>query len=75
MWKVKLDDDLWLGRNSETTKSESQAWLLPDMPAVQTQLLKVRIFMPYPNAMVIYHGNSPENDSRAGRRVSGYGQA
>jgi len=27
--------------------------LLPDIPSVQAQLIKVRRFMPYPNAMVV----------------------
>ena len=54
MWKIKLDETLWLARNSEATRSENQALLLPDMPSVQAQLIKVRRFMPYPNAMVIF---------------------
>ena len=54
MWKIKLDETLWLARNSEVTRSESQALLLPDMPSVQAQLIKVRRFMPYPNAIVIF---------------------
>ena len=53
MWKIKLDDTLWLGKNSESTTCESQALLLPDIPSVQAQLIKVRRFMPYPNAVVI----------------------
>ena len=57
MWKIKLDDDLWLGRNSEATRSENLAWMLPDMPSVQAQLIKVRRFMPYPNAIVIFEDN------------------
>ena len=54
MWKIKLDDTLWLGKNSEATTSENQALLLPDMTTVQAQLIKVRRFMPYPKAMVIF---------------------
>ena len=54
MWKIKLDDTFWLGKNSESTRSENQALLLPDMPSVQAQLIKVRRFMPYPNAVVIF---------------------
>ncbi|MBG7609321.1 MAG: hypothetical protein IZT55_00505 [Anaerolineae bacterium] len=53
MWKIKLDDTFWLGQNSEATTTEKQALLLPDMPSVQAQLMKVRRFMPYPNAMVV----------------------
>ncbi len=53
MWKIKLDDTLWLAAKSEATTSENQALLLPDIPSVQAQLVKVRRFMPYPNAMVI----------------------
>ena len=53
MWKIKLDETLWLARNSEATRSENQALLLPDMPSVQAQLIKVRRSMPYPNAVVI----------------------
>ena len=60
MWKVKLDDGVWLGRNSEATKSENQALLLPDMPSVQAQLIKVRRFMPYPKAMVV--ASFPDNE-------------
>ena len=54
MWKIKLDDTLWLAAKSEATTSENMALLLPDMPSVQVQLIKVRRFMPYPHAMVIY---------------------
>ena len=53
MWKIKLDDTLWLAAKSEATTCESQALLLPDIPSVQAQLIKVRRFMPYPNAMVV----------------------
>ena len=53
MWKIKLDETFWLAKNSEATRSENQALLLPDMPSVQAQLIKVRRFMPYPNAMVV----------------------
>jgi hypothetical protein len=56
MWKVKLDDDLWLADSkdgSATTTVEFDAWLLPDMPSVQEQLKKVRRLSPYPDAMVI----------------------
>jgi len=54
MWKIKLDETFWLAKHSEATRSENQAWLLPDMTSVQAQLIKVRRFMPYPNAMVIF---------------------
>ena len=54
MWKVKLDDDVWLAKDSATTPNENEAWLFPDMPSVQEQLKKVRRFMPYPNAMVVF---------------------
>ena len=53
MWKVKLDDDVWLAEGTTTT-TEEDARLFPDMPSVQEQLKKVRRFTPYPNAMVIY---------------------
>ena len=56
MWKVKLDEGVWLADGvggSATTTNEAEAWLLPDMPAVQAQLKKVRRYMPYPNAMVV----------------------
>ena len=54
MWKVKLDEGLWLADGDpETTTNEAEARLLPDMPSVQVQLKKVRRFMPYPNAMVV----------------------
>ncbi len=57
MWKVKLDDDVWLGKDSTTTLNEDEAWLLPDIPSVQEQLKKARRFMPYPNTMVIFEDN------------------
>lgn len=56
MWKIKLDDDLWLAKGEhgpQTTSEESDAWILPNMPAVQKQLKKVRSLNPYPDAMVI----------------------
>ena len=52
MWKVKLDEGVWL-TESGTTTIEDEAWLLPDIPSVQAKLDKVRRFMPYPNAMVV----------------------
>ena len=60
MWKVKLDDDLWLAKGAVTTKVEAEAWLLPDMPAVQEQLKKIRRHRPYKDAMVIAEFNSLE---------------
>ena len=54
MWKIKLDDTFWLGKHSEANTCESQALLLPDMQSVQAQLLKIRLFMPYKEAMVVY---------------------
>ena len=51
MWKVKLDDGVWLAEGTVTT-IEEQAWLLPDIPSVQAQLKRVRRLAPYPNAMV-----------------------
>ena len=56
MWKVKLDDGLWLAEDG-TTAIEEEAWLLPDMPSVQVQLKKVRRFTPYPNAIVVFEDN------------------
>ena len=53
MWRIKLDETFWLGQNSEATTTVKQALLLPDMTSVQAQLIKVRRFMPYPNAMVV----------------------
>ena len=56
MWKVKLDDKVWLADGSgdaATTTKEEDAWLLPDMPSVHEQLKKVRRFMPYKEAMVV----------------------
>ena len=61
MWKVKLDDGLWLAEGS-VTMNEEEAWLLPDMPSVQAQLKKVRRFTPYPNAIVISVGNQAQTD-------------
>lgn len=57
MWKVKLDDGLWIAKSGTTTK-ESEALIMPDMPTAQEQLKKARRFLPYPNAMMI-----AENDS------------
>ena len=53
MWKVKLDDKVWLAEAGATT-NESDARQFPDMPSVQDQLKKVRLFMPYKEAMVVY---------------------
>ena len=57
MWKVKLDDGVWLADDAATTTIEEKAWLLPDMPSVQAQLKKVRRFTPYPNAIVVFEDN------------------
>ena len=56
MWKVKLDDGVWLADGAVTT-TEEDARLFPDMPSVQEQLKKVRRFTPYPNAIVIFEDN------------------
>lgn len=43
MWKVKLDDKVWLANGiggSGATTDESEACLFPDMPSVQEQLKK-----------------------------------
>ena len=53
MWKVKLDNELWLAKDSKTITNEEEAWLLPDVPSVQAQLKKVRRLKPYPNAIVV----------------------
>ena len=56
MWKIKLDEGLWLTDGvggSATTTKESEAWLLPDIPSVHAQLKKVRRYMQYPNAIVV----------------------
>ncbi len=61
MWKVKLDDGPWLADgvgDSVATAVEAEAWLLPDMASVHTQLKKARRFMPYQNAVVIAEFNS-----------------
>ena len=61
MWKVKLDDSLWLTEDIEmTTKDESEAWLLPDIPAVQEQLKRIRLHRPYKEAMVIAESNQED---------------
>ena len=52
MWKVKLDDKVWLAEKGTTT-DEDKALLLPDMETVQGHLKKIRLFMPYKEAMVI----------------------
>ena len=52
MWKVKLDDNVWLAETGATTE-EAEAWLLPDMPSVHEQLKKIRRYMPYKEAMVV----------------------
>jgi len=56
MWKVKLDDGVWLADGAVIT-TEEDARLFPDMPSVQEQLKKVRRFTPYPNAIVIFEDN------------------
>ena len=53
MWKVKLDDGVWLA-DGTTTTTEEKAQLFPDMPSVQAHLKEVRRFTPYPKAMVIF---------------------
>jgi hypothetical protein len=56
MWKLKLDDSVWLAEcssNSITTTDEKEAWLLPTIQAVQEVLEKMRKFKPYPHAMVV----------------------
>ena len=61
MWKVKLDEGAWLAEgNPATTTNEAEAWLLPDMPSVQVQIKKVRRFMPYPDAMVVFEDNQAQ---------------
>ena len=62
MWKVKLDDKVWLAE-SGTTTIEEDAWLLPDMPSVQDQLKRVRLFMPYKEAMVVYDDGQAQPNS------------
>ena len=52
MWKVKLDEGVWLTK-SGTATIEDEAWLLPDIPSVQEKLEKVRRFLPYPKAIVV----------------------
>ena len=60
MWKVQLDDNLWIAKNSTTTK-ESEAWIMPDMPTAQEQLKKARRLLPYPDAMMIAAFNQTDN--------------
>ena len=57
MWKVKLDDGVWLADGPATTTTEENAWLLPDVRTVQAQLKKVRRFTPYPNTIVVFEDN------------------
>ena len=59
MWKVKLDDRLWLAKDG-TTMKESDAWLIPDMSTVQAELTKARRFVPYKDAMVIADFDQPK---------------
>ena len=67
MWKVKLDEGVWL-TESGTTTIEDEAWLLPDVPSVQAKLEKVRRFLPYPNAMVVAEFDTlPINDIQSGK--------
>ena len=60
MWKVKLDNKLWLAKGSATTVIESEAWLFPNVPSAQNQLKKARRFMPYREAMLIAEFNDLE---------------
>ena len=53
MWKVKLDDDVWLADGAVTTE-EDKARLFYDIPSAQVHLKNVRRFVPYKEAMVIY---------------------
>ena len=41
MWKVKLDDGVWLAEGTTTT-TEEDARLFPDMPSVQAQLKELK---------------------------------
>ena len=64
MWKVKLDDNLWLAdgiSEQSTTTNEAYAWLLPDIPTVQEQLEKACRFKHYPKAMVIAEFNQAQD--------------
>ena len=61
MWKVKLDEGVWLAEGySATTTKEDDAWLLPDIPSVQAQLKKIRRHRPYKDAMVIAEFNQTD---------------
>ena len=63
MWKVKLDDNIWLAKGKYgfgTTCNESDAWILPNMPTVQKQLKEARRLNPYPKAVVIAAFNDRE---------------
>ena len=53
MWKIKLDDTLWLADGSAITTKEEDAWMLPDIPSAIAQLEKARRFMQYSKAIVI----------------------
>ena len=60
MWKLKLDDNVWLAEGSSdsvTTTDEKKAWLIPTIQAVQEKLKKMRRFKPYPKAMVVAEFN------------------
>ncbi len=60
MWKVKLDDGVWLANGiggSGITSVEAEASCLPDIPSVKLQLVKARRFVPYPNAIVVFEDN------------------
>ena len=52
MWKVKLDNNMWLAENGPTA-DEDKALLLPDMDAVHEKLKKIRLHTPYKEAMVV----------------------
>lgn len=66
MWKLKLDDGVWLADGAVTT-TEEDARLFFDMRAVQEQLKKVRRFVPYPDVVVIYDdGTVPPTGALSG---------
>lgn len=63
MWKVKLDDGVWLANGvggSGITRYEAEAWLFPDIPSVKLQLVKARRLLPYPHAVVIFEDNQAQ---------------
>lgn len=56
MWKVKFDDDHWIAKGKygpEITSEESEAWIFPDIPALEKQQKAAQRLQPNSQLIVI----------------------